>query len=68
MWPKCIIVCSNDPISTGGGGGIHPPSGFSSITQKREILFSSNLATFSLIRGSQLALSNLRIDLSMLPW
>ena len=32
MWPKPIIVCSNDPISTwGGGGGIHPPSGFSSI-------------------------------------
>ena len=30
----------------GGGGGIHPPSGFCSITQKREKLFSSNLATF----------------------
>ena len=41
-----------DPISTkkgggGGGGGRNPPlSGFSSITQKRGKIFSSNLVTF----------------------
>ena len=32
------------PISTGGGGE-SPPSGFSSITQKREKIFCSNLVT-----------------------
>ena len=33
-------------LGGGGGGEIHPPSGFSSITQKREKIFSSNLVTF----------------------
>ena len=36
-----------DPISTAEGrGGIHPQRGFSSITQKREKIFTLNLVAF----------------------
>ena len=54
-------------LGAGEGDGIHP-SGFSSIKEKRENIFSSNLVTFLINQWSQFVPSNLRIDLSMLPW
>ena len=35
-----------NPISTGGGDGIHYQRGFSNITKKREKVFLSNLLNF----------------------
>ena len=59
-----------DPISSGGGGGVgfHPSSGYSSITQKREKIFSLNLVTFVIDKWVIICTIRLGIDLSMLPW
>ena len=45
-WLQVQMSSSTLFLLGGGGGWNPPPSGFSSITQKREKIFSLNLVTF----------------------
>ena len=55
-----------NPISTGWNQ--HPRAVFPALLRNEKRFSLQTWLPFSLISGSQFALSNLRMDLSMLPW